>query len=89
MMVASAQGAHAGGRVSKPSSQQHGNRQAARHHVAARHRKSRPTAVAQHLVPLLLELPGKLGFRTAFCTAVAVWGTALVLFLGSLEVVRW
>ncbi len=87
MMVASAQGSLPGGRAT-PSSSRHGGNREARGRDQARRRKGRAD-LGRHLVPLLLELPGKVGFRTAFCAAVAAWSLALVLSLGCFEVVRW
>lgn len=52
--------------------------------VRRRKRRVRP---ARLLVPLLLELPAKLGFPAAFCAAAAAWSAAVVLALGCFGVV--
>ncbi|CAA9254470.1 MAG: hypothetical protein AVDCRST_MAG08-2280 [uncultured Acetobacteraceae bacterium] len=77
-----------GARGGAPSSPRREGKREVGRSASVRHRSRRLTLPRQ-LVPLLLELPGKLGFRGAFCAAVAAWGTALVLSLGCFEVVRW
>ena len=88
MMLASARGGSPGGRSSQYSPPRQGYRGETRSRVRVRRRQPR-TDLARRLVPLLLELPGRLGFRRAFCAAVAAWSIALVFSLGCFEVVRW
>ena len=45
--------------------------------------------LARLLMPSLLALPERVGFRLAFPVAVAAWSIALVLSLGCFEVLRW
>ncbi len=79
-MLAAARGA--------PESPEREARRDARRRAPVRRRERRPT-LPRDLAPFLLLLPEKLGFRAAFCAAVAAWGAALVLSLGCFEVVRW
>lgn len=44
---------------------------------------------ARDLVPVLSNLPEKLGSSTALCAAMAGWGIGVALSLVLLEVVRW
>ena len=83
MMLATAKGAPADARSTRRGPGREVGRPG-----SARPRSRRPE-LAHRLVPFLLELPRRLGFRTAFCAAVAAWGIGLVVFLGCLEVVRW
>ncbi len=85
-MLSSARGGPPSGRATSSSSSWQGDRRETRRHV--RHRRS-SADLACRLVSLLLEVPGRLDFRTAFCAALAAWSIALVLSLGCFEVVRW
>ena len=80
MMLAAAQGA--------PASSSRDKRRNAGRRAPVRHRE-RGHALLSRLVPLLLEMPGRLNFKTAFCVAAAAWGAVLVIFLGYLEVLPW
>ncbi len=87
MMLASVQKASRGEGASRsPVRQSRGQGRATGRDLVSR--LSRHADLAR-VVPSLLELPGRLGFRTAFCTAAAAWSIALVLMLGCFEVVRW
>ncbi len=87
MLEASTRGSSPGGRAALSPSRQGATRGSKGR--ADEWRRPRHTAMERHLVPLLLELPGKMGFRRAFCVAVAAWSVALVLSLGCFEVLRW
>ncbi len=89
MMLASARGGLSNGQAAPSYSRQGGRREGRNRHVPVRPREHRAADLACRLLPLLLEAPGMLGFRTAFWAAVAAWGVVLVLSLGCLEVVRW
>jgi hypothetical protein len=54
-----------------------------------RSRSLRRRNLARLLVPSLLALPERIGFRLAFPAAVAAWSIALVLSLACFEVLRW
>jgi hypothetical protein len=45
--------------------------------------------LARLLVPSLLALPERIGFRLAFPAAVAAWSIALALSLACFEVLCW
>lgn len=79
MMLTAARGAQA-------SAQR--ERRDARHHAPVR-RRERGAALSRRLVSLLLEMPGRLSFKTAFCAAAAAWGGAMVFFLGCFEILPW
>lgn len=88
MMLASARGVAVDGRAVPRSPRRDARPDTARR-GPTRWQECRGSRLARSLAPLLLRLPETLGFRAAFCTAVAAWSTALVLFLGSFGVVRW
>jgi hypothetical protein len=83
-MLGTARDARAGARDGASYPRAGANRRA-----PGRSRPLRRRNLAHLLMPSLLALPERVGFRLAFPVAVAAWSIALVLSLACFEVLRW
>lgn len=87
-MMLNGAGSSSSARYTAPQPSPGDGKRASERHRSTRRRRCCPS-LADQLVPVLLEAPGKVPFRTAFCAALTAWGAALVLALGCFDISLW